>query len=57
MKNYMVTYTEDFNETTHTVLVCANTLTEAYVKVDLNLSKDGAITDVFEIIQKGGAGC
>lgn len=50
MKTFMVKYTEDFGTTYHAKLVNANTFTEAYVKIYRELSKDGAITDLFEII-------
>ena len=50
MKTFMVKYTEDFGNTYHIEIVNADTFTEAYVKVDRKLSKDGAITDLFEII-------
>lgn len=49
MKIFMVEYTEDFGATSRTEFVNANTFTEAYVSVELKLSKDGAITDCFEI--------
>ena len=49
MKVFMCRYTEDCGATYHTVLVNADTFTEAYVKVDMTLSKNGAITDLFEI--------
>lgn len=49
MKVFMCTYTEDFGETYHKVLVNADTFTEAYVQIDMTLSKNGAITDLFEI--------
>lgn len=50
MKTFMATYTEDFGETYHTVLVSAETFTQAYVSVDITLSKNGAITELFEVI-------
>ena len=49
MKTFTATYTEDFGTTYHTVVVNADTFTEAYVSVDMTLSKNGAITDLFEI--------
>lgn len=50
MKIFMVTYTEDKCNTKHTVIVSADNFTDAYVQVCLKISKDGAITDLFEII-------
>lgn len=50
MKLFMITFTEDFGDTVHTVLVNADTYTEAYMSVDMKLSKDGAITGMFEIV-------
>lgn len=50
MKKFMVTYTDDFGTTHHTEVITAATLTEAYVLVDMKLSGNGAITDIFEII-------
>lgn len=50
MKTFMITYTEDFGKTHHTVLVNAYTRTDAYLSVDMKLSKDGAITDLFEVV-------
>ena len=49
MKVFLVRYTEDFGATYHTVLVNADTFTDAYVAVDMTLAKNGAITDLFEI--------
>ena len=46
----MAKYTEDFGTTYHTVIINAENFTDAYVKVDVTLSKDGAIIDLFEII-------
>lgn len=50
MKTFMVTYTEDYGTTYHTKLVSADNFTEAYTKIYCEISKNGAITDLFEII-------
>lgn len=50
MKVFMVRYTEDKGTTHHTVLINAETFTDAYIQVDLKLSKNGEITDLFEIV-------
>lgn len=50
MKTFMATYTEDRGLTHHTVLVSAETFTQAYVNVTMQISKDGIITDLFEVI-------
>lgn len=49
-KTFLVQYTEDVGKTFHSVLINADSITDAYVKVDLTLKKDGAITGLFEII-------
>lgn len=49
LKKYLVEYTEDYGASYHRIVVEAKSFTDAYVMVDLKLSKDGAITDLFEI--------
>lgn len=49
MKTFMVKYTEDFGTTYRTEIITADTFTEAYLKVNMRLSSDGAITDLFEV--------
>ena len=49
MKTYKVTYTEDIGNTYYTVTINANNVTEAYINVALQISIDGAITDLIEV--------
>lgn len=50
MKTFMVTYTEDLGTTSHTILVCADTFTEAYLSVTFAISRNGVITELFEVV-------
>lgn len=50
MKKYLVRYTENKGVTYTTVIVSANSFTDAYVKT-MELSKDGEITDLFEVME------
>ena len=49
MKTFMVTYTEDFGETYHTVPVSALTDADAYIALAAELSEDAAITALHEV--------
>ncbi len=51
MKTFMVKYTFDRGLTVHSVLVCADDKTDAYLQVylDLPLNVEVSITDLFEI--------
>lgn len=49
MKVFMVEYTSDFGETVHTMLVNADDYSKAYLDAYLQLPKDAAITDLFEV--------
>lgn len=49
MKRFIVEYTEDFGKTHLKVEVTAISYTNAFVKVSLGLSKDGAITNIVEV--------
>ena len=51
MRVFEVEFTEDFGKTYKILTVSAKSLTDAYVTVDLELTKDGAITNILETVK------